>query len=516
MTDQDPSNTPAPETPEAPETPKPESPESTADAAAKTEAEARPEQSVTVEDIGPARKKLVITLPESRIKDKIESNYEQLRTDAAIPGFRRGRAPRRLIERRFGSSVRDDVKGQLLSEAYSQAVEDQKLDVLGNPDVKDVEKLELPDSGPFEFEVEIEVAPTVELPAFDSLTAERKPAEATDADVEQEVERLRERFGRMSEVADAKVEAGDFVQADVHVLTGENAGDDAEVISHQHDAYILVPGEDREYRGHAAGIIVDDLGKKLAGKAAGDTEIISMTGPSGHENEKIKDQPITLKIELKQIQRLQPAALEDVVTQAGLESEAELKDRLRTMLQERAQQEQQTDLRQQATDQLADKVDLELPEGLTSRQTERALYRRRMELMYQGLSEEEVEQQVAEMRSASEDEARRQLKIFFILDKAAKELEIEVNEGEINGQIAMMAMRQGRRPEKLRQEMHQRGELEQLYMQIREQKTLDAILQKAKVTEAAADQPGEPAEGEAETKSASGGKKKSTSKKQTD
>ena len=207
------------------------------------------------------------------------------------------------------------------------------------------------------------------------------------------------------------------------------------------------------------------------------------TGPSGHENEKIKDQPITLKIELKQVERLEPATTEQVVEQAGLESEEDLKARIKEMLEERLGQEQQADINRQITDQLAEKVELELPEGLTGRQTERVLRRQRLEMMYQGTSEQEIEEKLAEMRSGSEEEARRQLKMFFIIDQAAKDLEIEVGEGEINGQIAMMAMQQGRRPEKLRQQMMQRGELEQLYLQIREQKTLAAIAEKAKVNE---------------------------------
>lgn len=466
----------------------------------------RPEQKVTAEDIGPARKKLTIELPESRIKAKIESSFEQLGNDAAVPGFRRGRAPRRLIERRFGASVRDDVKGQLLSEAYTQAIEDEKLDVLGEPDVKDIESIELPESGPMSFTVEVEVAPHVDLPAFDSLEVKRTKREVTDADVDTEIEQYRERFGKLVDAPDAAVEAGDFVMADVHVLAGENAGEDAEVIAHHHDTYILVPGESREYRGHVAGIIVEDLGKRLEGKKAGDTEAISMTGPSGHENEQIKDQPITLKVELKQVQRLEPAPVEQLVEQMGVPSEDELRSRVREMLEQRLQQEQQSDLHRQVCDQLLEKVTLELPEGLTGRQTERVLRRRAMELAYQGTPEQEVEQQLAEMRSGSEEEARRQLKLFFIIDQAAKNLEVEVADAEINGRIAMMAMQQGRRPEKLRQDMHRRGEIEQIYLQLREQKTLDKVLEKAKVTEVE----GEP---EAESKEKAAPKKKSTKKK---
>ncbi|HEX7009069.1 MAG TPA: trigger factor, partial [Phycisphaeraceae bacterium] len=260
--------------------------------------EEKPPQKVTVEDIGPARKRLTIELPESRIQQKIESTYQQLRDDAVIPGFRRGRAPRRLIERRFGTSVRSDVKGQIISEAYAQAVEDEKLQVIGQPDIKDVDQIELPESGPLTFQVEVEVAPQVELPAFEELAVTKRTAPVTDQNVESEIERYRERFGQMKPVENAEIEEGDFVQAHVRILAGQDASDEAELIEEHPDTYILVPGEDRQHRGHVAGIVVEELGEHLIGQQVGQTVTISMTGPAGHENEKIKGQPITLKIQL--------------------------------------------------------------------------------------------------------------------------------------------------------------------------------------------------------------------------
>ncbi len=154
-------------------------------------------------------------------------------------------------------------------------------------------------------------------------------------------------------------------------------------------------------------------------------------------------------------------------------------------------------------------VDLELPKGVTGRQTARVLQRQQMELAYRGVPEDEIAQQIAEAREGSEEEAIRQLKLFFILDKAAKDLEVEVNENEINGRIAMMAQQQGRRPEKLRQEMHKRGQIEQLYLQVREQKVMDQIIEKASITEVEATGDDKP---EAKKKTT---KKKTTKKKTT-
>ncbi|MEX0776253.1 MAG: trigger factor [Phycisphaeraceae bacterium] len=450
----------------------------------KHDEEARGEQKVTVEDAGPARKALTIEVPAERIAKKIESGYTKLRTDAAIPGFRRGRAPKRLIEKRFGESLRDDARGQILSECYSQAIEDEKLDVIGEPDIKDLESIKLPDEGPLTFKVEVEVSPKVELPALEGIDLKKPKLETSDAQIDEEVEHLRERFGKMQEAA-GPAQSGDYLQAEVHIREGENAADDAPEIGHWPEAYVYVTGEKQDFRGHVAGIVVQDLGTRLVGKNVGDVERISMTGPAGHEDERIKGKPITIVVNLKKLERLQPAALEELPPHLGLETVEEVRGRIGEMLKGRHQREQATALHKQITDYLMEKVNLELPEGLSKRQTARLLQRQAMEMAYQGVPEQEIQQKIADMRSGSEEEARRQLKLFFIINEAAKKLNIEVSENEVNGMIAMMAMQQSRRPEKLRQEMQRNGQIEQVYLQARERKTLDKIIEQSKVEEVA-------------------------------
>lgn len=443
----------------------------------------RLEQKVTVEDSGPARKLLTIEIPSERIQKKIEESYGKLRDEAVIPGFRRGRAPRRLIEKRFASSVKDEVKGQLLSESYTQAVEEQKLEVIGDPDVKDVDQITLPEDGPLTFKVEIEVAPQVNLPELEGLQVQKPRFAVTDQDVDQELEQLRTRFGQVRAIPDAKAQVGDWLRGDVTIVAGENAPPTAEVLAHFPEAYVTVNGEKLNYRGHVAGILIEDLGRRLEGRTAGETLVLSTVGPAGHEDERIRNQPITLHLRIDQIERMEPASVEHVLQQIGVDDARQLRDRIRELLENRNRQRQISQMHEQLSRQLLERVQFDLPEGLTGRQTTRVLRRRAMELAYQGVPQPEIEQRLAEMRQSSEEEARRQLKLFFILDKAAKQLEIEVSESEINGRIAALAAQQGRRMEKMRHELIRNGDLQYLYLQVREQKTLDKLLEKATVTE---------------------------------
>jgi trigger factor len=348
----------------------------------------------------------------------------------------------------------------------------------------------LPESGPLTFTAEVEVTPDITLPAFDSLEVVKTSREVRDEDVTKEIESLQQRMGNMVSGGE-QVEEGDFVWAEAKVFAGHGVGEDAEPVQHVEGTYILVNGEKAEYKGHVAGIVVSDLGKRLVGKKRGEVETVEMTGPASHEDDQVKDQPITITIKIDRIERMQPASLEEVIPQVGVKDEAELRERVKEAAQSRLEREQQQDQYRQILDQLHEKVNIELPEKISGRQAVRLLQRRAMEMAYQGVPQEEIQGRLAELRAASEADSKHQLKQFFLIDKASKDLEIDVSDQELNGRIAMIAMQQGRRPEKLRQDMVQRGEIEQLYLQIREQKTLDKILEQAKVTEGEASGGGE-------------------------
>jgi trigger factor len=444
----------------------------------------RESQTVTIEDVGPGRKRLTIEVPADRITKKIESSYSDLKNEATIPGFRRGRVPRHLLERRFGSSIRDEVRTRLLSECYTQAIEEEKLQVIGQPDVKDVDQIKLPESGPLQFKVEVEVSPTVALPELTGIEIKKTPFTVTPQDTDREIDQLRKRMGKLVQAPNTTIQSNDYLEADVTILPAQTTPDTTPgPIAEHPNMRLLVPGLEHEGKGQVAGILVEDLQSRLVGQPD-DAEIsISLTGPTNHENERIKGQPITIRIKVHKVERLELAPIENIPAQLGLGSVEDLKQRITQMLQNRKEREQQQLMHEQLSNHLIETVKLDLPEGVTGRQTARLLRSEAMRLAYRGVDEHEIEKQIAEMRQNSEEQARKQLKRFFILDQAAKDLQVEASEAEVNGQIAMIAVQQNRRPEKLRQQLQRSGELEHLFLQVREQKTLDKILEKAKIVE---------------------------------
>lgn len=430
------------------------------------------EYPVTIEDAGPGSKKVSIEIPRDRIEKVMEQQFKELRQQAAIPGFRPGHAPQKLIEKRFQDDVKDQVRRQLISESYQQAVEKNKLQVIGEPEFDDPEKIQLPEEGNLTYSFQVEVQPDFAVPDMAGLKVRRPKVNISDENVEQAMSNLQEQQGTLIPVEDRGVEAKDFLTADVHVKV------DGEVIAHQHDAQVVARP------GRVAGVQVDDLDKQLEGMKVGEKRTIKVTAPESHPNEKMRGREAQVEVDLKDIKRLELAEVTpEFLAELGFENESELRDALRQQMEEKIRYDVQQAMREQVNKFLLDNVQLDLPNKLSDRQADRVVNRRAMDLMMRGVPREQVEASVERLRHGAKDEAARELKLFFILQKIANDMNVDVDEAELNGRIAMVAAQRGRRPEKMKQEMSKDGSLANLYVQMREQKAIDRILSQAQVEE---------------------------------
>ncbi|MBI1370169.1 MAG: trigger factor [Planctomycetes bacterium] len=432
---------------------------------------------VTLTDVGPAKKKIAIEISAEAIAAKLAENFDSLQSEAQLPGFRRGFAPMKLLQKRFGGDVRKEVCSQLVGESYTHAVQTHELRVLGEPDIKNYDDLKLPDSGPLSFEVEIEVAPDVELPDLKGIEVKKPAIEVTDEQIDSEVERYCEMYGQPAGVDE--VEAGDYVSAQVKIT---DAADGAS-LHEADDVPMLVTGEDREFKGVVSGILIRDLGKELAGKKKGDIVKLEADGPASHEVEALRGKKLNIELTVRKVERLEPLPVDELVTMVGMESETELREQIKQQLSGKADQTQRQAMAAQVVKTLLEKVTLELPEGLSNRQAEQILHRRQYEMMMRGAKPQDIEEKLAELRAASQETAQKELKSLFILDAVAQKLEVEVTDNEVNGRVVQIAMQQGRRPQSLRDEMARNGQLQQLYVQMREEKAIEKIIADAKVQE---------------------------------
>lgn len=438
-----------------------------------TATEERP-NSVTIEDAGPSRKRLKIEVPAESVDEKLNESLDTLSVEAQMPGFRKGRAPKQLVRRRFGEAVRNEVKEQLIASAYSQAVDDHKLKVVGDPIAEHISEVQVEPGKPLAFDVEVEVVPEFELPPLEGIEVLEPQLEVTDELVAQEIEKIRINEGELQEREES--EPGDY-------LTGHGVmtGGDGTVHYDIQGAVVQVPTPDREGRGMILGVMVEDFAKQMGAPKPGESFTIKTSGPENHEVEKIRGDDLTITFEVERVDRIIPAELADLLGRFGMESEDQLRDALRSRLEQRVAIEQQNAMRQQVARHLLETTPVDLPERLSAQQAVRTLERRRMDLMYRGVPAEDIEQHMAELRAASQEAAQRELKMFFILHQAAEQLDVKVSEAEINGRITQLAIEQGERPDKLRTELLNRNQIGAIYQQVREHKTMDAILSKAKV-----------------------------------
>jgi len=434
---------------------------------------------VTIEDAGPCKKKVSVEIPEETVKSATDGQYETLRKDAVVPGFRRGRAPRRLLEKRFGKDVSEQIKLKLLADASDAAMKDNKVDALREPNVE-FEKIKLPETGPLKFEFEVEVRPEFALPAIEGVPVNKTKLEVSDEQISDEVEQLQEWSGVWVPREEGKVEAEDQVIADavlkVEGIEEEEKLDNIEVYAKEYGSVGIVP--------------VPKLDELLEGAKAGETKETVVEVPKTFFKEEYRGKKVAVRITVKDIKWLRPAELdEEFFKKYSVANEGELRERVRDVLHSRLEQQAKDQMNEQIYKYMLDNAKFDLPLDIVADQAETLLQRQYVNMRMRGLTHEQISEQIEQLKAGSEQQAKEQVRLFFIMDKVAEQLGISVSEEELNGYIAQVAIQRRQRPERLREEMERDGSLGQFKLQVRENKCVAKMLETAKITEVESEKP---------------------------
>jgi len=436
-----------------------------------TEEDKGPDYGVAVEDAGTLKKKVTVTVPPEMIAAKREEMFGELSTSAQVPGFRVGRAPRRLLEKRFGKEIQSDVRNAILGDSLGKAMEKSELKVLGEPDLK-LDDIELPEAGELVYSFEVEIAPEFDLPELKGIAVNKPALEVTDDRVDEAIERIRLSHARYEDT-DAPAEDHDVVVAAAKI-TGEGIEETTTTAT-----LPVAPGQ-------VEGLPMLDLGEKLTGKKADDTVELTVKVPDVHPNESWQGKEATVELTINQVRKRVLPDIDDEYAKAmGYESLAELREGMKARMGIQVQAEIHRAMRQQVDEYLVTNTDFELPEGVAKRHAARLLQRRYVELLQRGMPQEQVEEQMTQMQASVAEESQRDLKLSFILGKIADDREIEVSEEQVNAQVAYMAQQYGQRPERMRHQLEADGSLEQVVASIRESQVVKQLLDDAEVTEPA-------------------------------
>lgn len=428
---------------------------------------------VAIEQTGPCKKRVTIEVPEETIINATDEQYKQLRKDALVPGFRKGHAPRRLLEKRFGKETTEQIKLKLIADASDSAIKDHKLDILGEPNI-DFEKIELPAEGPLKFEFEVEVRPEFELPVLEGIPISRPKLEVTDENIDREIEQLRKWSGVWTPREDGVVQLNDQIIGDVVVKAeGEEEEEKLENI----EIYVRP-------NGFVAGAPVEKLDELLVGAKTGDVKKTTVEVSKTYFKEKYRGKKIDIQITIKDIKWLNPAPLdENFLKKIGVENETELREKIRDSLHSRLETQVRTEMTEQIYRYLLDNSNFDLPLDIVAEQAATVLQRQYVNLLARGMTRQQLEEQMDRLRAASGEQAKEQLKTFFIMDKVAEKLGVEVSEEEVNGYIAQLAIQQGQRPERMREQMVRDGTMVQFRLEVRQSKCIAKLLESAKIAE---------------------------------
>ena len=424
--------------------------------------------SVNIEDVGPCRKHVTVTVPRVDIDFFRSEAIAELSGSAQVPGFRSGYVPAKLLEKRFKTEIADQVKQKVLVISLEQLAEENDLDPINEPNL-DVESIEIPEDGDFEYEFEVEVRPDFDLPDYAGLEIDRPTREVTDEALEAYKQRFLSQYAER-EVVDAAAAANDYITAKVTVNWN-----DKQLAEWDDMSLCLKPTlrfQDAEISGFA---------ELMQGVAKGDSKMVDVQVSLEAANIEMRGETVKVTFDVSEVRRLvMPEMTRDFFDRVDVESEEELTDRLRDSLERQITYDQRQSTREQVLAKITESADWDLPEELVLRQTENALRREMLEMQQAGFTTQQIQARENQMRSQAVSTTRQALKEHFVLDKIATKEDIDVLPSDIEMEVMMMSFQSGESPRRVRARLQKSGMIENLEAQIRERKAVDVVLQQAK------------------------------------
>jgi trigger factor len=438
---------------------------------------------ITLIDIGPCAKQIKFNIPAKSIDTRLSDALSALAGEAAVPGFRKGKAPRGLIEKKFGANLLNEARGQIMSDAYQRALDENKLRPISEPRPVTGEVVaDLQRGKSFTFSVEIEIAPEFAVPDFTSYEVKKPTIEVTQEHIDGEILRQSYRWGAPARLEGTLEHLDRMLGKAVVTIAGKDG-----VFFETDKALCVVPAKEDEGKGALLGLIFDGLDKALLGKSVGDTITVTTTGAEGHEREELRGKTITVSYTIGEAERITPRTHKELAEMFGVETEELFIEQIRDALEQRRDGEQRAAMREQVADQLIAGIQFELPTKLSEEQATRTIEQQRMEMLSRGVDEASVEHRIAEIRGKSEANAINRLKLFFIMSRLAEHFGVNVTDQELNGRIASIAAQQNARPEQVRAQIEKSGRMNEVVSVIRDAKVGDRIIAQAKVSDIAAD-----------------------------
>lgn len=431
----------------------------------------------TLENLGPCKKQLRVEVAADRVKNVFEEVSKYFVKNASLPGFRRGKAPKDMVLKKFEQDITDEAKKKLYSEVYSQALKDHSIEAITDPDVEEVQFGRDQDA---KLVFTIETAPQFELPEYRGLPATRTSTKVSEEDLERALAKLREQKSTFETVA-REVKDNDFVV--IH-YTGTCEGQPisalapaARGLTEQKNFWVRV----------AKDHFIPGFAEQLIGAKAGDKRTVTVDFPADFVTPQLQGKKGSFDVEIAEVKEQHLPELNDEFAKLWkAETLHQLREGIRADLQNELNTKEHRSVRTQTVEALMARVDFDLPEVAVSNETRNVVYSIVAENKQRGVADELIEQQKKEIHTAAEKTAKERVKASFLFSKIATKEGIKVSNEELSNRIVALARRYQMTPEKLVAELKERNGIQEIVGQILHEKVVDFLQQHAKIEDAPA------------------------------
>jgi trigger factor len=420
---------------------------------------------VALETVDAVRRRLAVEIPAGDVTAEVDRAYERLRRRARVPGFRQGRAPREVLERMFGDQVRADVFGKLVSESYAEALREQNIDPVSQPEIV-TEHAEV--GAPLRYSATVEVRPAIVATGYTGLAVDRPARAVTDADVDAVVERLRQEHAGLDPVERRAARRGDVATINYEARIGTR------VVGRGERRLVEVGGEANEGPGaHLEDVEIDV------------PTTFDIAYPAEHSNPELAGQTVSFRVVVTALAVREVPELDDAFATrvADAATVADLRARIREQLLAAAQRDAESSVRASLIARLVTSHDFDVPQAMIERRTEALV-----EEVFESLGprrppasrEDEMR---AHLRAELGERARDQVKASLLLEAVAGQERLAVDDAELDARIDRLAEAAGKARERVRALYQEGTAREGLRGRLLQERAIEWIVARAVVTD---------------------------------
>ncbi|HWN93977.1 MAG TPA: trigger factor [Methylomirabilota bacterium] len=437
---------------------------------------------VTVENLAPCKKLLRFDIDAQAVDSAFADVAKQYQKQAALPGFRPGKAPKDMVLKRYEKEIEDEAKRKLMGDSYRAALKDHKLEVVGYPDI---EEIQFSKGQAMQFAATIETAPEFELPSYRGIVAQREKRSVTEEDIDKALKLLADRVSNFNNV-EREAKEGDMVvvnytgTADGKPLT--ELAPAAKGITEQKAFWVEVKPDS----------FIPGFAMQLVGARARDKRTVNIDFPPDFVTPQLAGLKGVYEVEVVEVKEKVVPALDDAFAKTyGAESFDALREGVRRDLQNELNTKQSRSVRGQIVKSLLDQVTVELPETLVAQETRNVVYQIVQENQQRGITKEAIDSQKDEIYKASSNTAKERVKASFVFQRIADKEGLRVQPEEANARIYALSQQYQMAPDKFAKELEKRNGIQEIWSQLLNEKVIDFLQQNAKIEDV------EPAEAKA-------------------